>query len=82
MVSAVYVLEPITRISSDKTKFKWTEVQQKSFQERKSTMAKNKELLHNPNFKLDFNFYTDASDYQLGAVIVQKIDQSLFTAVR
>ena len=72
VVSAVYVLEPITRIASDKKIFKWTEVQQKSFQERKNMMAKNKELLHYPNFKLDFDVYTNASDYQLEAAIIQE----------
>ena len=37
----------------------------------KNMMAK-KTLLRYPNFRLDFDVYTDASDYQLGAVIVQK----------
>ena len=37
----------------------------------KNMMAK-KVLLHYSNFELDFDVYADASDYQLGSVIVQK----------
>ena len=37
----------------------------------KNMMAK-KALLHYPDFKLDFDVYTDTSNYQLGAVIVQE----------
>ena len=55
------ILEPLTRISSDNTKFKWTEVKQKSFKEMKNMMAK-KNLQHYPDFNLDFDVYTDASD--------------------
>ena len=35
-------------------------------------MIAKKIILCYPNFHLDFDVYTDASDYYLGAVIVQK----------
>ena len=66
-----YVLEPLTRILSDKSKFNWTEVQQKSVDEMKNIWP-IKILLRFPNFRLDFDVYTDTNDYQLCAVIVQK----------
>ena len=35
-------------------------------------MMAQKVLLHYPNFKLDFDVYTNASDYQLEAAIIQE----------
>ena len=66
-----HILEPLTRISSGKTKFKWTHEQEKAFLQIKRLMAR-KILLRYPNFEKDFHIFTDASDFQLGSVITQE----------
>lgn len=50
-----HILVSLTIISPNKTKLKWTEVQQKSFKKINKMMAK-KVLLHYPGFKLVFDF--------------------------
>ena len=52
-------------------KFKWTDVEQKASDEIKRTVAHNT-LLAYPDFNKRFYIHTDASDYQLGAVIIQE----------
>ena len=66
-----HIFEPLTRISSDKTKFNWTEAQHKSYSAMKKMMAK-KIIFCCLNFGQDFDVYTGGGDYQLGVVIVQK----------
>ena len=65
-----HILEPLTRLTSSKVKFEWTEEQQKAFRTIKNVMAK-KILLSYPDFSKPFHIYTDASDKQLGGIIVQ-----------
>ena len=65
-----HILEPLTRLTSSKVKFEWTEEQQKAFKTIKNVMAK-KILLSYPDFSKPFHIYTDASDKQLGGIIVQ-----------
>ena len=67
-----HILEPLTRISSSKSKFSkgWGPEQDAAFARIKSLMARQV-LLHFPDFSKPFDVYTDASDYQLGGVIVQ-----------
>jgi RNase H-like domain found in reverse transcriptase len=50
--------------------FKWTEAQEKAFQEVKKVITQNA-LLKFPDFNKVFAIHTDASDYQLGSVISQ-----------
>ena len=64
-------IEPLTRIISSKIKFKWTSVQETAFKPIKRIMAL-KVLLSYPDFTKDFHLYCDASDIQLGGVIVQE----------
>ena len=64
------LLEPLTRISSGKKKFKWTQEQEQAFLKIKRLMARQI-LLKFPDFSKPFHVYTDASDYQLGSVLVQ-----------
>ena len=54
-----------------KTKWKWGPEQQKAFEEIKAVISKET-LLAFPDFNKTFHVYTDASDYQLGAVIMQE----------
>ena len=65
-----YILEPLTRISSGKRKFKWQKDQEMAFQRIKRLMARNI-LLHYPDFTKEFHLFTDASDFQLGSILVQ-----------
>ena len=67
-----HILEPLTRISSSKSKFLkgWGPEQDQAFSKIKSLMARQV-LLHYPDFSQPFDVYTDASNYQLGGVIVQ-----------
>ena len=66
-----HLLAPLTKLTSTKTKFKWTDVEQKAFEAVKRAVGREA-LLAYPDFNEEFDIYTDASDYQLGAVISQK----------
>lgn len=66
-----HLLAPMTKLMSPKKPFKWTDEEQKAFEETKNHIT-SESLLTYPNFDLPFDVYTDASDRQLGAVILQK----------
>ena len=51
-------------------KFKWTDVEQKSFDDIKCTVSHDTLLLY-LDFNKRFDIHTDAINYQLGAVIIQ-----------
>ena len=65
-----HILAPLTKISSDQVPFEWKEEQQKAFDEIKRVISKEV-MLSFPDFSKEFHVYTDASDYQLGGVIMQ-----------
>ena len=65
-----HILAPLSKLVSNNAKWKWTEVEQKAFDKAKRMIAKEA-LLSYPNFNKEFHVFTDASDYQLGAVIMQ-----------
>ena len=67
-----HMLAPLTRLTSIKRKFKWTQVKQDAFKEIKRIMARDT-LLTYPDFNETFKIHTDASASQLGAVISQKV---------
>ena len=64
-------MEPLTRLTAEKLKYKWEEEQQKAFEAIKSVISRET-ILAFPQFDKPFHVYTDASDYQLGAVIMQE----------
>jgi len=62
------ILAPLTELS--KNKFEWTERQQNAFETMKAEVARDV-LLRYPNPNLPYDLYVDASNFQLGAVIMQ-----------
>ena len=60
-----HILSPLTELCSTRTKFKWTDAHEASFQQMKKLVAEDV-LLRFPDL------YTDASKYQLGATVKQQ----------
>jgi RNase H-like domain found in reverse transcriptase/Reverse transcriptase (RNA-dependent DNA polymerase) len=65
-----HILAPLTDLTGKGT-FHWTPVHQKAFDAMKALMIEDV-LLHYPGHNLLFHICTDASDYQLGSVILQQ----------
>jgi len=65
------ILAPLTALTSSTTKWRWTEVEEKTFQEMKRGMTRET-LLAFPDFSKQFVMHTDASKTQLGSVISQE----------
>ena len=59
-----YLLHPLTALTSNKVKFKWTCVEQKAFDNIKCAVAQDTSLAY-PDFNKRFDIYTDAIDYHL-----------------
>lgn len=66
-----HVLAPLTALASNKVKWTWSQPQQKAFEEAKQMVLREATLTY-PDFTIPFHIYTDASNYQLGSVIMQK----------
>ena len=66
-----HTLAPLTRLTSIKNKFKWTQVKQDAFEKIKRIVARDN-LLTYPNLNKAFKIYTNSSTFKLGAVICQK----------
>jgi RNase H-like domain found in reverse transcriptase len=64
------LLAPLTSLTSSKVKFEWPPTHQQAFDKIKKVIE-TKVLLLYPDFEKPFHIYNDASDHQLGAVIVQ-----------
>ena len=64
------VFAPLTALTSDKSQWKWTELQDKAFTTIKQILSREV-LLSYPAFTTPFEIHTDASNVQLGAVISQ-----------
>jgi hypothetical protein len=65
------MLLPATGLVSTLVKYKWGEEQQKGFDEIKQKVSQET-LLASPDFEKEFHVYTDASNKQLGAAIMQE----------
>lgn len=66
-----HILAPLTALASNKAKWIWSKPQQSAFEEAKQ-MVLRETILTYPDFTQPFHIYTDASNFQLGAVIMQK----------
>ena len=64
-----HTLAPLTALTG-KAPFRWTHIEQTAFDQMKALVAADA-LLHYPDHNQPFDIETDASDYQLGAVIKQ-----------
>ena len=64
------LLAPLTSLTSSKVKFEWLSTHQQAFEKIKKVIG-IEVLLSFSNFNKAFQIYTDASDHQLGAVIMQ-----------
>jgi hypothetical protein len=65
-----HLLAPLTKLVGKDSKFQWTSEHQKAFDNVKTVISRET-LLAYPDFNQPFHIYTDASDFQLGAVIMQ-----------
>jgi hypothetical protein len=66
-----HMLAPLTGLVSPLVKYTWGEEQQKAFDDIKQKVSQET-LLAFPDFEEKYHVYTDASNKQLGAVIVQE----------
>jgi hypothetical protein len=57
-----HILAPLKKLTSNKAVFEWTDEQQEAFEKIKRSF---------PDFSKEFHVYIDASDYQLGGLIMQ-----------
>ena len=65
-----HILVPLTQLTG-KSIVEWTPECEKAFQEMKAIIAADI-LMAYPDINLPFDIYTDASNYQMGAVIMQQ----------
>ena len=70
-VKRSHVLAPLASLTSNKTKWHWGPQQDIAFNTAKKIIAREVMLAY-PDFNAPFEIHTDASHYQLGAVISQK----------
>jgi hypothetical protein len=66
-----HLTAPLSRLVSKDVKWRWGEEEQEAFDAIKKVVSRET-LLSFPQFDKPFHVYTDASNYQLGAVIVQE----------
>jgi hypothetical protein len=64
------ILASLTCLTSIYVPFQWTDVKQQAFDKMKAIVC-HKILLSYPDINIPFHIHTDASHYQLGAVISQ-----------
>ena len=65
-----HVLAPLTELTGD-VPFRWEERHEKAFLEMKAILVSDCLNVY-PDYNLPFEIYVDASDYQLGPVIIQE----------
>jgi len=68
--SRAHVLKPLTDMTGKKT-FSWTEEMEESFRKMKAILSMDA-LSAYPDHNKRYDIYTDASDYQMGAVLMQE----------
>ena len=67
-----HMIAPLTELTGKNAKkFKWEQRHQLAFEAIKTSLERDVKLAY-PDFSKPFEIYTDASDYQLGATIMQE----------
>ena len=66
-----HILAPLSKLVSKNVPFKWEQEQEQAFQEIKRVIATSTALAY-PDFTKPFHIYTDASNKQLGSVLMQE----------
>ena len=66
-----HLLQPFNALTSNKLKLKWTDTEQKVFDDIKRAVAQDT-LLAYTDFNKYFELHTHSRYYQLGAVVIQK----------
>ena len=64
-----HILSPLSDESGKKT-FHWTDEMEKTFKKMKAIISADA-LMAYPNHNKPFHIYTDVSEYQMGAFIIQ-----------
>lgn len=67
------IARPLTRLTSKKNKFMWSEEAEASFNQLKTALV-SAPILRCPEFSQPFYIHTDASSYAVGAVLTQRVD--------
>ena len=65
-----HLLQPLTALTSNKVRFRWKFVEHKSFNKIKRIVVCDNSLIYT-DFNKRFDIHMDASEFQLGAVIIQ-----------
>ena len=65
-----HILGPLTEMTGNKAKFKWTTKCTKAFKDAKSMLAEDALLAH-PDYTKPFDIHSDASKHQIGGVLSQ-----------
>jgi hypothetical protein len=71
------LLAPLTSLTSSKVKFEWHSSHQQAFEKVKKFIG-TEVLLCYPDFNKPIHLFTDESDHQLGAVIMQDKKHTAF----
>lgn len=67
--------QPLFDLTKKNSRFEWKDTQQEAFDQIKNCLI-NRPLLHFPDSNRQFIIQVDASDYGIGAVLMQNVDQS------
>ena len=71
------MLACLTKTTPNKIKFKWTKIKQYAFNEINRIMVYNP-LITYPDFNETLKIHTNASDLQLGSIIIHKVKTVAF----
>ena len=77
----LHTLSPLTRLTSIKRRFKLTQAEQDNFNKIKRIVARGT-LLTYLYFNKAFKIHTDASAFQLGAVIINNVEPIALLIIR